>query len=274
MKQLKVRLFRELLHRLERIVIPAKAAGEVHNLTEQSEVGLVRNQPKHNKVGILPIHAVAGVGLISGLVAHLTDVLHDLVLAFTGDLLTREDHLQVPPEGILLDFFADKVLDGGGNAPHELCPRRDAVRVEGAPRRGATVAVGRLDGFALGGLGQLHGAAEAPRSLLVKFGARSDAIDGHVHRHLGLDNLRDDPIDVMHNAEHHIPLAEDVGDVEVVRVGTSVDDTIHVQIKVIKLRKECRVRNDMVDLGIAFTNPSVELNTTKYVERPNCWHVS
>jgi len=48
-----------------------------------------------------------------------------------------------------------------------------------------------------------------------------------------------------------------------------VDDTVHVQIEVVKLREERRVRDDMVDLGVAFANPSVELESQNKWKTPD-----
>lgn len=42
-------------------------------------------------------------------------------------------------------------------------------------------------------------------------------------------------------------------------VRTTVNDTIHIQIQMIKLRQKGRVRDDLIDLGITFGEPSVKL---------------
>ena len=126
MKELKVRLLCKLLHLLQRIVIPAKASTEINNLTKQSEMRLMRHQPKHDKISILPIHAVTGVWLIARLITHVPNVLHDFVLSFPGHFWTGEDNAQVPPKGVLFDLFANKVADAVGDAEQELSTGGDA----------------------------------------------------------------------------------------------------------------------------------------------------
>ena len=63
----------------------------------------------------------------------------------------------------------------------------------------------------------------------------------------------------MHNAEYHVPLAHDIGHIEVVWMGASVDDAVHVQVEVIELRQQSLVRYHLVDLCVALADPAVEL---------------
>ncbi len=44
---------------------------------------------------------------------------------------------------------------------------------------------------------------------------------------------------------------------------TSMDDTIHVEIQVIELWKEGGIGDNLIDLGIAFADPTVELASIK-----------
>lgn len=67
----------------------------------------------------------------------------------------------------------------------------------------------------------------------------------------------------MHNSEHHISLAEDIRHIKMVGMRTTMNNAIHVKVQMIELREERRVRNDMVDLWIAFADPSVELQGVK-----------
>jgi hypothetical protein len=43
------------------------------------------------------------------------------------------------------------------------------------------------------------------------------------------------------------------------RMGATVNDSIHIEIQMVKLRQQGRVRDNLIDLGIAFTDPSVKL---------------
>eukprot|EP00978_Attheya_sp_CCMP212_P003403 scaffold7008_cov40-Attheya_sp.AAC.3 len=63
----------------------------------------------------------------------------------------------------------------------------------------------------------------------------------------------------MHNSQHHVPFAQDVAHIQMVGMGTSMNDTIHIKVQMVKLGQQCRIRNDLIDLGIAFTDPSVKL---------------
>ena len=86
----------------------------------------VRNKTKHYKISILTIDAVTSVWAVSRLIFHHTNMFHDLVLAFAGNVMTTEDNLELSPAWIFFDLFTDEVLDrfrhlgkkfgSGGNA--------------------------------------------------------------------------------------------------------------------------------------------------------------
>jgi hypothetical protein len=42
-------------------------------------------------------------------------------------------------------------------------------------------------------------------------------------------------------------------------MGAAVNDSIHIEIQMIKLGKEGRIRNDFIDLRVSFTDPSIKL---------------
>jgi hypothetical protein len=65
----------------------------------------------------------------------------------------------------------------------------------------------------------------------------------------------------MHNTQHHITLANDIGNIHVAWVRTAVNDSIHIQVQMVKLRQQSGIRNDLIDLGIALTDPAVKLRT-------------
>ena len=63
----------------------------------------------------------------------------------------------------------------------------------------------------------------------------------------------------MHNAQNHITLGQNIRNIQMIGMSTSVDNTIHIQVQVIKFRQECFIGNDLIDFGVALTEPSVEL---------------
>mmetsp|Transcript_43470 Transcript_43470/g.80905 ORF Transcript_43470/g.80905 Transcript_43470/m.80905 type:complete len:244 (+) Transcript_43470:1116-1847(+) len=229
---------------------------------------LVRDESQHDEIGILPVHAMPRVWLISRLIPHVPDVLHDFVLALPRNLMPRKNDFEPAPVRVFLDLLPDEVFDGGRDARHELCAGSDAVGVERAGvRRSAPTVVSRRDNhFVFGRLREVFRAAEPTGSLLIQLCAGCNAIDGHEHRHLGFNYLRDDAIEIVHDPEHHILLAEDIGHIHVGGMRTSVNDTVHVQVQVVELGKEGRVRDYLVDLRIAFADPSVKLGDTHLVK--------
>ena len=63
----------------------------------------------------------------------------------------------------------------------------------------------------------------------------------------------------MHDAEDHVTLSKNVGHIEVVGVGASMDDPVHVQVQVIELGEQRLIGNDLVDLGVALAEPAIKL---------------
>ena len=63
----------------------------------------------------------------------------------------------------------------------------------------------------------------------------------------------------MHNSQHHIPFTNDIRDITIGWMGTSVNDSIHIQIQMIKLWQQGRIGDNVIDLGIAFADPAVKL---------------
>ena len=63
----------------------------------------------------------------------------------------------------------------------------------------------------------------------------------------------------MHNPKNHITFTENIGNIEMIGMSATMDDSIHVQIQVVKLRKQSLIGNDLVDFWIALTEPAVKL---------------
>ena len=108
------------------------AKPKLYNLAQQCKVRLVTDETKHDEIGILTIHAVAGVRLVAGLGLHVTNVLHDLVLALAWDFVPGEVDFQTLPERVLLELLADVVLDQVGHLVHEDGAGGDAIGVKQA----------------------------------------------------------------------------------------------------------------------------------------------
>ena len=63
----------------------------------------------------------------------------------------------------------------------------------------------------------------------------------------------------MHNAQHHIPFTNDIGKFSIGRMRTTVNDSIHIQIQMVDFRQQGRIGNNVIDFGITFADPAVEL---------------
>ncbi|KAA8618038.1 5-3 exoribonuclease 1 [Pyrenophora tritici-repentis] len=63
-------------------------AAKCHLFSQQTEVGVMAEQTQHDQVGIKAVQAVATVRVVPRLRLRLTDVLHYLVLALSGDLVS------------------------------------------------------------------------------------------------------------------------------------------------------------------------------------------
>ena len=63
----------------------------------------------------------------------------------------------------------------------------------------------------------------------------------------------------MQNSKQHVFFRQDLGDILIRRVGTSVDNPIHIQVQMIKLGQQGTVSDDLIDFGITLRNPSVKL---------------
>lgn len=63
----------------------------------------------------------------------------------------------------------------------------------------------------------------------------------------------------LHDTQHHITFTQNIRYVQMTWMGAAVNDSIHIQIKMIKLGKESTVRDDLIDLWITLRDPSVKL---------------
>jgi hypothetical protein len=63
----------------------------------------------------------------------------------------------------------------------------------------------------------------------------------------------------VHDPEHHVTFTQNIRDIHVTWMRTSMNNPIHIEIQMIKLGKKRRIGNNLIDLGVSFTNPSVKL---------------
>jgi len=63
----------------------------------------------------------------------------------------------------------------------------------------------------------------------------------------------------MHNPEHHITFTQNIGNVHMTGMCTSMNNPIHIKIQMIKFRKKCGIGNNLINLRISFTDPSKKL---------------
>jgi hypothetical protein len=69
----------------------------------------------------------------------------------------------------------------------------------------------------------------------------------------------------MHNAEHHVAFTQDGTNVHITGMRAPVNNTVHIEIQVVKLGQERRVGNDLIDLRVSFRDPSVKLLINKEI---------
>ena len=141
---------------------------------------------------------MSNVGVVIWLRAGLADILHDLVLPFSWDIVAGEDHLAFPPIRVLADLLVHEILELFGEFGHEhgACwnqNRRQAKR-ECAHTGSDTVAIERLFfrkflPFPLSLLPDLPrflGCSEPSAPLLVHLRTRSNSVYSHEKQFLRL----------------------------------------------------------------------------------------
>ena len=67
----------------------------------------------------------------------------------------------------------------------------------------------------------------------------------------------------MHDSQHHVAFTHDIRNVQMTGMRASVNDPVHIQVQMIKLGQKRRVRHDLIDLGVTFTDPAIKLKKRK-----------
>mmetsp|Transcript_11071 Transcript_11071/g.31053 ORF Transcript_11071/g.31053 Transcript_11071/m.31053 type:complete len:228 (+) Transcript_11071:592-1275(+) len=217
----------------------------------------MRCQTEHNKVRVQSVQAVPQIGLPVGAPQELivADVRHDLVLPLPRLVVSREDDRNLPPPVVVLNLAGHKILNLLRQPHHKLRPRCDGVRVKLVLRDFLPLQSRLLGEFLV-----LQCGPEAPRPLLVHFGARSHAVYRHVQQPLGPDEVEYN-VEVRKDILHHDLEAQRTPVLHAVfaRVDAAVDDAVHVQVEVIKHWHETLRGDSGVDEWHPARNPPVKL---------------
>ena len=145
---------------------------------------VVADEPEHDEVSIQPIEAMSDVGIVARLRLCKPDVLHDLVLSFSGHFMPAENDLDASPGCVFSNLLCDKIFELHAEPRHEWRSGRDGIAIERVVFRQDLSLAQRL----VADLLCLLGRSETPAALLVHLGARCDAIDGHEEELVGLDD--------------------------------------------------------------------------------------
>ena len=247
-------------------------ATKSHLLSQKTEVRVVTQQTQHDEIGVETVQTVTTVGVVLRLGFRLTDVLHDLVFAFSGDLMTRQHDFHALPVQVLGDLLVDEVFQLLRELRHELGTRGNAVAVEWG-------LLGHFDTLLdslLTSLFSVESSSETASTLLVHLGARGDTIDGHEEELLGLD-LAKQMLDVVEDGNEHLVLGHAGSRAVGVIMRAVVNDTVHVKLQSVKVMAtrlnggayvetvklgDAVLSNELRDARIPLGHPSEELGNT------------
>jgi hypothetical protein len=102
-------------------------------------------------------------------------------------------------------------------------------------------------------------------SLLIHFGSRCDTIDSHEKSFSGLHNV-EQILDVTKNIGNHLRFGE-MNHLAVIRMSAVMNDTIHIQIKIVKDRANILEIDGLVNERVALGKPSKELGNAHFLRR-------
>lgn len=77
------------------VASPAFLILRKHILPQYSEVWLMSSEGEHDQIGVKTVDDVLGVGIVGRVRTLTTDVVHDLVLAFSGNRGVRDDDFEL-----------------------------------------------------------------------------------------------------------------------------------------------------------------------------------
>src|SRR2546423_1891457 len=142
---------------------------------------------------------MAHIGIVPWLRLCLTNVFHDLVLAFAWYFVAGEDDFNALPVNVFRDLLVDKIFELLTQFGHELCARRDTVTIECVLLRHFCA----LPDSLFTGLLSVQSCAKATSALLVHLRSWCYPINSHEEQFLRLD-LAKEMLDVVENLDEHL----------------------------------------------------------------------
>jgi hypothetical protein len=99
--------------------------------SDDHEVRLVRDQRKHDQVGVRSVEAVSRVGIVAWLLLLVSNEVHHFVLAFAGHTCVGNEHsLALLVDWIGVDLELDEPFELPSEFVHEWRARRYLVAIE------------------------------------------------------------------------------------------------------------------------------------------------
>src|SRR5271170_1589986 len=199
---------------------------------------------------------MAHVGVISWLRLCLTDILHDLVLAFTRYFVARQDNFNALPVNIFRDLLVDKVFELLSQPGHERRARRDTVAIECVLLWHLRALFDSLFTRLL----RIQRRAKATSALLVHLSPGCYPVDSHEEQLLRLD-LAKEMLNVVEDLDKHFIFRHTKGDGIRLIVSTIMDDAVHVKIQTVEFWDSI-LSNELRDRRVSLRHPSEELRDT------------
>ena len=197
------------------------------------------------------------VRVVIRLALGLANVLHDLMLALSRDLVTRQDDFASLPINVFGYLLRDEVLELLRQARHKLGTWGNAIRVERVLLRHLFPFSNRLVPRCFG----VQRGSKTAGALLVHLRPRCDTVNGHEEELLRLD-LPEQMLDIVEYLDEHLVFGQTLGGGGVgVIVGTVVNDAVHVQVKTVELG-DTILGDELRDGRVALGEPTKELGDT------------
>ena len=233
--------------------LPFLAAAKLHDLTKQTKVRFVRDESKHDKIGVEAVQTVRLIRLPVRLRSRPSNVLHDFMLALTSDFVPRQYHRHLCPKWIFRLLLTHIKFQMLSQPRHELRPRRDTVGIKRFALRLRLASRTRF----LAVLRRLLRASKSSTPLLIHLRSRCHAIDRHV-QHLIRSRHSKQMIQIRENLGHHLVFSHSRIHIRPCAVRAVVNDTIHVQVQVIDPR-DLISRDLLLEQRVALGEPSEKL---------------
>mmetsp|Transcript_41372 Transcript_41372/g.66450 ORF Transcript_41372/g.66450 Transcript_41372/m.66450 type:complete len:253 (-) Transcript_41372:94-852(-) len=198
-----------------------------------------------------------GIWIISRLHSRMTDIVHNLMLPFPRDIMARVYNGQFSPKGVFLYLQPYKVLKVPTYFLHKLGTRRDAIGIKLLP--GLFLCHRTFPKCLRESIPAILCTCKPTGTLLVHLCTWCTSIDCKDQYLLRSNNMHH-PVNIRKHPQNHILHANLIGHILIIRMCTIMNNTIHIQIHVIKLWQELGIlSNLLIDQRIPLRNPSVKL---------------